>query len=768
VGWRRRDFLQRSTLAFAALGLSDPGLLLLTDRTQQALAQPTGRKLALLIGINQYPEQVSDRLPLRGSVLNGCLTDVELQRELLIHRYGFQPQDVLCLTDQQATRQAIVDAFLSHLTEQAQAGDVVVFHFSGLGSRVRLGDAEVQNALVPIDGILPTEDHPAINDLLEETLGLLLRSLRTEQVTTVLDVGYGDPGKALQGGLRIRSRPNRPTGQISEAERSLQEQLLNQIGINRSQWQRSPAFPGVVLAAAQPGQVAIEGQWSGFSAGVFTYALTQRLWAASSTTPLRIILGQTAAAIAQRVGTQQQPQLSGQKGGQSNGQKTQDATLAAYFLHPLSPAADGVITAVEADGKTAQVWLAGLSAPVLENYGANSLLSLGGSGAALSLRSRDGLRAIVRLPGSEADVPLVGQGVQEVLRAIPRDISLVIALDSSLERIERVDATSAFAAIPHVSAIVAGEQPADYWFGKLPTTAPALATSHLADLDLEASPPAKEQSPAIKSGYGLFHLGQATVPKTLAESDEAIKTAVRRLAPQLRSLLATKLLRLTENQGSSRLGVRATLEVVAPQARSLMQQETVRATWSSPPERRRLPATEEIPTLPLGSQIQYRLQNYSDRPVYFVLLGLDSSGRAIALYPAMAASPGSELAEPADDRVILPRATLTIPQTPVGSEWVLRGAAGLAETHLVFSAAPLTRTLEALAARIGSPDNMHRIDALSDPLEVAQAVLQDLHQTSTADRADKSDLASDAYWLDVNCWATLSFTYQVTEASVSA
>jgi len=43
-----------------------------------------------------------------------------------------------------------------------------------------------------------------------------------------------------------------------------------------------------------------------------------------------------------------------------------------------------------------------------------------------------------------------------------------VALDANLQRIERVDATSAFANANSVSAIaIAGEKPADCLFGKL-------------------------------------------------------------------------------------------------------------------------------------------------------------------------------------------------------------------------------------------------------------------------------------------------------------
>src|SRR4028119_2107564 len=181
MGLKRRTFLQQAGLALTALGLSETVLSLLGDKSLavpvldryfQALAQPGGRKLALLVGINQYPHSTA---------LGGCVTDVELQRELLIHRFGFNASDILTLADSQATRENIETAFVEHLTEQAKPGDVVIFHFSGYGSRVKMSEESqtdkavyIQNSLVPVDSIVPSNGAAIANDLLEETLVLLL------------------------------------------------------------------------------------------------------------------------------------------------------------------------------------------------------------------------------------------------------------------------------------------------------------------------------------------------------------------------------------------------------------------------------------------------------------------------------------------------------------------------------------------------------------------------------------------------------------------
>ena len=150
----RRAFLQRTGLALSAFGVSEASFLSWADRYHQALAQPSRRKLALLVGIDQYPDQVCDFSSGQGIGLQGCVTDVALQRELLTNRFGFQSADVLTLTNQQATRQGIIDAIQGHLTDQARFGDVVVFHFSGYGSQIRLDSQPetLRNSLVPVDG----------------------------------------------------------------------------------------------------------------------------------------------------------------------------------------------------------------------------------------------------------------------------------------------------------------------------------------------------------------------------------------------------------------------------------------------------------------------------------------------------------------------------------------------------------------------------------------------------------------------------------------
>jgi len=782
----RRAFLHRASSLLAGLGISEASLSLLGNQYQQALAQPTRRKLALLVGINQYR---ATQMP----ALAGCLTDVDLQRELLRYRFHFQDSDILVLTNQDATRNNIETAFISHLVEQVRPGDVVVFHFSGYGRHIRLPARDgtslarlEQNTLIPVDGGVPS--NPAlskVDDLLEDTLFLLLRSLQTEQITTIIDAGSTYPDSAWQGNLQIRARPE-PIEAVEPAvaEVALQEQLIRSMDVSWEQLTaqlRSRQLPGVVLAAAGPGALATEAYWPGFNAGLFTYALTQHLW---STTPatLQISFSQTTSSVQQFAG-KEQPELSGQK---------RQGLLPAYNLSPGS-GAEGAVIAIANNGKTGRVWLAGLPLEVLTHYGAGSILTLVPSPQTVKPLSPSTVTAAPEkevsgqpVPAPSPDQPiqlnnihglcaqfgvipdpqglhqggavpglsLIGQQVHEAIRVMPDNISFTLALDSSLERIERVDATSAFSDLPQLSSVISTEQPADYLFAKV-TTLSSVAQPKGVSLR-----PTLPESSVSKSSYGLFTLGGDLLPGTAGEVGEAIKSAVRRLLPKFKALHGTKLLNSTLNEQSSRLGVSATLETTAPQQQILARQRTLRAPWlGSEVAASPLPiaGTEgKVLSLPVGTRIQYRVHNYSDRPVYLLVLGVDSSVNAFGFYPAAFTASNPEAA--LQNAVISAGDTLVLPQVSGPFEWIIPGPAGLRTTYFMLSRQPFTKALAVLEPVLRENNESLQIFALPNLLEVARAVLQDLYQASLP-ASEAFGLKGNA--LDVNVWSTLRFRYRV-------
>jgi hypothetical protein len=84
---------------------------------------PAPAKYAMLVGINKYP----------GNALNGCVNDVTNLREMLVDNFGFSPENVVMLTDEEATRANILsklDGFGSRLHRD----DLFVFAYSGHGT----------------------------------------------------------------------------------------------------------------------------------------------------------------------------------------------------------------------------------------------------------------------------------------------------------------------------------------------------------------------------------------------------------------------------------------------------------------------------------------------------------------------------------------------------------------------------------------------------------------------------------------------------------
>lgn len=95
--------------------------------------QPTGRKRALLIGINYFGTPAE---------LRGCINDVHRMRQVLQRVYGFpaSPDELLMLTDDQVDpdlkpcRASIMRA-LTWLVDGVKPGDALFLHYSGHGAQ---------------------------------------------------------------------------------------------------------------------------------------------------------------------------------------------------------------------------------------------------------------------------------------------------------------------------------------------------------------------------------------------------------------------------------------------------------------------------------------------------------------------------------------------------------------------------------------------------------------------------------------------------------
>jgi hypothetical protein len=378
----RRHFFQFAGSTLATLGLSQLNIKRQGNRYGKVLAQTTPRKLALLVGINKY----------LNSPLEGCINDVELQRQLLIHRFGFNPKDIYILTDEQATRQGILSAFEEYLIKQTKPGDVAVFHYSGHGSLIVDPDPIIVNAsqdkrglngtFVPIDSDLPPgypQQGGIVKDIMGHTLFLLMLSVKTENFTAVLDSCYS--GAATRN-FRVRAREGGEKIQIAPEEKSYQEKWLSHLNISREDFvngYKKGVAKGVVLAATNPEQTAADARFNGFPAGAFTYNLTKYLWQQTSTPESAI------AYIVPKISEEFNKQTPRYEVKVGSGYEKQ----LLYFINNQSPTANAVITEVK--GKQAKVWLGGVELGAIDKGTVFNIIK--GKGK-VTIESRDGLVGI--------------------------------------------------------------------------------------------------------------------------------------------------------------------------------------------------------------------------------------------------------------------------------------------------------------------------------------------------------------------------------------
>lgn len=151
-------------------------------------AQGTGDpddSYALIVGIDDYPGFDSD--------LAGPAGDARLMRDMLIDVYGFNPENILMLYDQDATRDNIATGFAEHLGQAGPNGSTVFF-YSGHGTQLdeNIGlTAPVDNESNGLDEALYVygADYRS-SVLLDDEIGFLADQLRSDHTLIVIDACY--------------------------------------------------------------------------------------------------------------------------------------------------------------------------------------------------------------------------------------------------------------------------------------------------------------------------------------------------------------------------------------------------------------------------------------------------------------------------------------------------------------------------------------------------------------------------------------------------
>lgn len=155
---------------------------------------------ALLVGINQYKST-------RIKNLRGCVNDVNALGALLHSKFEVDPTDVITLRNGEATREAILDTFRSHLIEHAKKNrksadepePAYLYYFSGHGSEAR---ARSESPNQRIETTVPSDRGTrGIFDIKDWELGQLIDELASvySNVTVILDCCHSGHGTRKLG-----------------------------------------------------------------------------------------------------------------------------------------------------------------------------------------------------------------------------------------------------------------------------------------------------------------------------------------------------------------------------------------------------------------------------------------------------------------------------------------------------------------------------------------------------------------------------------------
>ncbi len=263
-------------------------------------------KRALLVGIDAYAHV----RPLRG-----CVNDVAIMRGVLVDTFGFAADRIRQLTNEQATRDAML-ASLDTLVADTGTGDIVVFYFAGHGSQMtdREGDepSGFDSTLMPYD----TARAPGANrDITDDEVQQRLEALagKTPYVTVIVDACHSGTvtRDAFGGEARSVAADRRPAAELPPSPTPAGR--LDRVASGPSGWMPlSDAF--VLIAGCRDEERSYEffpPEGGGTLAyGALTFFLCQQLRKATAATTYRDVFERVAALVNAEY-AEQHPQMEG-------------------------------------------------------------------------------------------------------------------------------------------------------------------------------------------------------------------------------------------------------------------------------------------------------------------------------------------------------------------------------------------------------------------------------------------------------------------------
>ncbi|HET8989353.1 MAG TPA: caspase family protein [Humibacillus sp.] len=269
---------------------------------------------ALLVGIDAYPAPVP--------ALSGCRNDIEAVEALLTARVTGTGHalHVRSLTDEEATRAAVIDGFREHLA-QATSDDVAFFYYSGHGSQEPAPPEWWHLEPDHLDETLVLHDSRTEGqwDLADKELSVLIAEVAASDphIVIVLDCCHSGSGTRapLEDGLAGRQAPtdrrSRPLDSFlfdqHHVEELVRSRLPERDALGDSGW-TMPSAHHVLLTGCRSNETSKEIVHGGTHRGAMSAALEVALSSGGDALTYREIHRQVSAQVRRTV-RYQSPQL---------------------------------------------------------------------------------------------------------------------------------------------------------------------------------------------------------------------------------------------------------------------------------------------------------------------------------------------------------------------------------------------------------------------------------------------------------------------------
>jgi hypothetical protein len=281
---------------------------------------PNGR-YALLVGIGDYPGTEAD-------LGNAPIEDANIMRRMLVDHFGFDPANVIMLSDADATRENIAQGIAQHLGQAGPNGSAFFF-YSGHGAQIGenigvTGALDPENAEGDQAIYVYGADYES-SVILDEELGYLIETIDAGRTMVAVDACYS--GSVTRGAFMSKGVDLTAPGTVEHVRMPSNFITSELKALNLTDFSLGFGdFAQIAQAMDDPQRHVMWGastdeqvSWTsdlGGGSSVFAYYLGQRLTAAPGTMTLAQVHRQVSEDVTtySRANTElQEPQMRGDR-----------------------------------------------------------------------------------------------------------------------------------------------------------------------------------------------------------------------------------------------------------------------------------------------------------------------------------------------------------------------------------------------------------------------------------------------------------------------